>query len=125
MDKVSEIEQALEAAMNEVTALCKGEHGWRMCIPVQDTDSDVVISTALNGLRELLPVVTAARALVDVWDFIDYDRPSATYYCRYCEAVGTEDLVIHKDDCSVKALQDALGKLDAEAASQHAGEGGE
>jgi hypothetical protein len=37
------------AAINEIDLLCKGKQ-WRMSIPVQDTDSDVVISSAIMSL---------------------------------------------------------------------------
>lgn len=57
MDAMS-IEARLKAARDEVDDLCHAKHGWRMCIPVQPTDSDVVISAALNDLEALLAHIT-------------------------------------------------------------------
>lgn len=55
----SEMRKHLDAAMAEVSAICKGrmrEGGkdWRMCIPAQQTDSDLVICAALRDLEALL-----------------------------------------------------------------------
>ncbi|HZM27390.1 MAG TPA: hypothetical protein VFB89_08530 [Gemmatimonadales bacterium] len=43
-------ERAVEKAKQEVFALCKGKQ-WRMCIPAQLDDSDVVIMSALAALE--------------------------------------------------------------------------
>ena len=53
--KIEEIKRNLLRANEEVDALCKHEHGWRMSIPVHEKhDSDVIISAALDNLEEVL-----------------------------------------------------------------------
>lgn len=42
--------QQIEAAQNELSELCKGKQ-FRMSIPVQETDSDVVIGSALATMK--------------------------------------------------------------------------
>lgn len=56
----------LKAAQDEVSQLCAGDHKWRMCIPVQPTDSDVVISSALNDVSSLVDHVRALEADSDM-----------------------------------------------------------
>jgi hypothetical protein len=51
---------AIERAWQEVFALCKGR-GWTMHIPLEETDSDVVISTALQRAEALVAEVRAWR----------------------------------------------------------------
>ena len=46
---MNETNVKVAAAIKEIDSLCKGKQ-WRMSIPVQDTDSDVVISTAIMEL---------------------------------------------------------------------------
>jgi len=51
------IEQRAAASENELYALCQRQHEWRMCIPVQSTDSDVVLGKSLTDIRALLAEV--------------------------------------------------------------------
>lgn len=41
-----------KAAHEEICALAKGKE-WRMCIPVQPTDSDMVLQAPLDGIEQL------------------------------------------------------------------------
>jgi hypothetical protein len=46
---MNETNAKVAAAIKEIDSLCKGKR-WHMSIPVQDTDSDVVISSAIMSL---------------------------------------------------------------------------
>lgn len=59
-EQLAEIEARHKAASEEVKALCDGKR-WRMCIPVQSTDSDVVITSSLKDIPVLLAVINAMR----------------------------------------------------------------
>lgn len=59
---VAAIRERVSKARDEVSGLCLGTHKWRMSIPVQATDSDVVITSALNDVDTLLQALAAAEA---------------------------------------------------------------
>lgn len=48
------IERRIEAALDTVSALCKGKQPWTLHIPVEQDDPDVVIADALLDARYLL-----------------------------------------------------------------------
>jgi hypothetical protein len=48
-----------EKAHGEVYGLCDGSRKWRMCAPVQETDSDIVLVAALDDIPALAAAVTA------------------------------------------------------------------
>lgn len=53
MPTPEEVLAQIEAALTEVSALCRGKR-WQMRIPVDSTDSDFAISAALMLARRLL-----------------------------------------------------------------------
>jgi hypothetical protein len=61
----------VEAAKQEVFALCRGRHNggreWTMCIPVHDTDSDRVLIAGLEANRRLVQGLRLAVEAVEVW----------------------------------------------------------
>jgi len=64
MTRLDQIRRRLEAAQQEVFALCKGKH-WRMTVPVQDDDSDRTLMASLGDLRDLLAVCEAAKVFLE------------------------------------------------------------
>ncbi len=52
----------IERAMQHVGDLCAGRKTWRMCVPVQADDSDVLITGALRRAREEIERLTAIVA---------------------------------------------------------------
>jgi hypothetical protein len=52
----------IEAALKEVAAISRGDHKWRMRVPVDPEDSDEVITHALLAARELVRAVAPAGA---------------------------------------------------------------
>jgi hypothetical protein len=80
--------EMLEQAAAEVSALCHGKR-WRMCVPVDSDDSDIVIGDALRHARAFiaahrerevaapLPASAALQALIADWrgrpEFLDSD----------------------------------------------------
>lgn len=59
-ESLSELEPMILAAQEELKALCNGKR-FRMSVPVDDTDSDMVIGDAL---RHSLAFVRAALAVL-------------------------------------------------------------
>lgn len=47
----------VEAAWAILSELCKGTHRWTMCVPVQQTDSDIVLSEPLRDVPRLLSTI--------------------------------------------------------------------
>jgi len=66
MTRFDQIRRQLEAAQQEVFALCKGKR-WRMTIPVQDDDSDRTLMASLGDVRDLLAVVEKAVRVRDAF----------------------------------------------------------
>lgn len=71
--KIEEIKSNLQQANDEVDALCKHEHNWRMSIPVhQKRDSDVLIGNALSDLKGLLhSYEVLSRDLLKALEYLD------------------------------------------------------
>jgi hypothetical protein len=69
-ETLAELEPMIVAAQNELSALCEGKR-FRMSIPVEDTDSDMVIGDAL---RHALAFV---RAVLDKKTSVTPAPPSA------------------------------------------------
>lgn len=55
-EQLTAIEQRRAAAKAEVIAICKGKQ-WRMCIPVEQTDSDICITNSLDDIDALVAEV--------------------------------------------------------------------
>ncbi|MBV2364284.1 hypothetical protein [Streptomonospora nanhaiensis] len=66
-DDLDAITAREEAAFKEVDRLCEGGR-WTMRVPVEDTDSDVVIGAALADVRNLVGEVRRLRADLDAAD---------------------------------------------------------
>ncbi len=56
-EQLNEIEARAKLAEQEIDDLNHRRHEWRMCIPVQDTDSDVVLIATKNDVLSLLAEV--------------------------------------------------------------------
>ena len=63
-DQVEAMEARCKKAKEEVIAICTGTHKWTMCVPVQESDSDRVVMTALNDTSILLADWRAMRKLL-------------------------------------------------------------
>lgn len=59
------LEAELNAAIDLVGDLCAGRKQWRMCIPVQPSDPDVVLSTALRRARTFIAQAEEERKCHD------------------------------------------------------------
>lgn len=55
------LQRAVDAAHREISALCHGKQ-WRMCIPVDPSDSDIVICDALRALKSRVAALEAENA---------------------------------------------------------------
>lgn len=84
-----EIQARRADAMNEITALCKGERIWTMCIPPQASDSDMVITNSLNDVRTLLDHSSAQEAEKDA-------------------IIESADALIDEQDARIRKLEAAL-----------------
>jgi hypothetical protein len=60
-DEIKAIKQRQIAAMHESGALTGGQRKWTLSIPVQETDSDLVIGNALNDIVRLTTEVESQR----------------------------------------------------------------
>lgn len=83
--KLDALRLMIEAAHDEVSAICKGKQ-WRMCIPVHPTDSDAVIGGALRKSLKLLAVADAIVAAAK--DHSHLDPHTKHRDCKICVAVA-------------------------------------
>ncbi len=60
MSKLQEYRKQLEAAHEEVSAICRGKD-WRMCIPARQDDSDLLIGGALRRAMRLVDLAEAVK----------------------------------------------------------------
>ncbi len=74
-DQWTELEKLAKAADDEVCALAEGKRKWTMSIPVQSTDSDILISDALRKIPHLIALARSEAVL----------RSAAQNYA-HCEA---------------------------------------
>jgi hypothetical protein len=58
----------LKKAREEVSRICQNPRQWRMCIPVQPDDTDIVLSAALTDARASLEELEQLRAKVKELD---------------------------------------------------------
>ena len=103
MTRLDQICRRLEAAQQEVFALCKGKQ-WRMTIPVQADDSDRCIMAALGDIRDLLALAEAVKAID--WNYVlkmVWTPPSMGL-------IG----IAKKEHQRVETLQAIVSRLDAE-----------
>lgn len=63
----------LKTAREEVSRICQNPRRWRMCIPVQPDDTDIVLSAALTDARASLDELEQLRA---AWNAIPWDALS-------------------------------------------------
>lgn len=59
------IEQRRILAREEIAKLCAGEHDWHMSIPVQNSDSDMVLSSAITDSAILHGEVKRLHKAID------------------------------------------------------------
>ncbi len=57
-----------QAAHDWISDLCTGKRRWRMRVPVDPMDSDIVLSEAIKDAERLLAAVEAVLALCDEAD---------------------------------------------------------
>jgi len=50
---VASVIEEIEKAQDEISAICHGKR-WRMCVPVDDGESDIVIGDALRHAKILI-----------------------------------------------------------------------
>lgn len=65
-EQLTAIEQRRAAAKAEVIAICKGKQ-WRMCIPVEQTDSDICITNSLDDIDALVAEVRRQREMLNAF----------------------------------------------------------
>jgi hypothetical protein len=63
----------LKSAREMVSAICQNPRQWRMCIPVQPDDTDIVLSAALTDAKASLSELEQLRAK---WNAIPWDALS-------------------------------------------------
>jgi hypothetical protein len=95
-----------EKARRVISDMCKGDR-WRMCIPVQPDDSDVILGTLVKRFNELRASLSAAPSeeiggLLDAW---------AEAYAEMCN-MGTEANGVAAVEARM-ALDKALAALQA------------
>jgi hypothetical protein len=73
--------QEAELAHREICKLADGSRRWEMCVPVQDTDSDVVLQKPIDALNACLPLLLEAASFVkNVAEYeIDYTGQRTTW----------------------------------------------
>ncbi|MEN6621525.1 MAG: hypothetical protein ABFD50_08265 [Smithella sp.] len=59
------VKQRQETASDMVGGLASGRYNWRMRIPVDREDSDVVLSTSLNDIPALLQLIEKQREALE------------------------------------------------------------
>jgi acyl-CoA hydrolase len=59
-EQLKQAEQRANAAKAEVVAICNGKR-WRMCVPVEQTDSDICIMGSINDVPALVAEVRRLR----------------------------------------------------------------
>ena len=114
-ERLAEIRARVNAARAEWRALCSGKK-WRMCIPVQPDDSDIVIDAVLRGVTDLLAEVERLRAkdpqLMGCHDTHDYYKETdgeliARFWTTFAETHGDRpDLVATARRYAEEALAD-------------------
>lgn len=62
---LGEIEGRAKAAEAEVYNICAGAQGFRMSVPVRQTDSDIVLSDSLNDSPRLIAALRRAIARLE------------------------------------------------------------
>lgn len=61
-DELAAMKALLAAADTTVAELCSGKQRWRMNVPAELTDPDLVISAALSGMARLIGEVERLQA---------------------------------------------------------------
>ena len=119
-ERLAEIEARVNAAWAEWRALCSGKK-WRICIPVQPGDSDIVIDAVLRGVTDLLAeverlqhenLVLMAREARETWKTIPVEEETdgeliARFWTAFAETHGDRpDLVATARRYAEEALAD-------------------
>ncbi len=58
---LSKINSRLDKARALVHALCHGDHKWRMCIPLQPDDTDVVFGNTIQDAKAMIDEIERLR----------------------------------------------------------------
>lgn len=59
--KISEIRQLVEEAHNHIGRLCSGQDRWKMTVPPESTDSDLLFTRLADTVEFLLNVIEEER----------------------------------------------------------------
>ena len=59
--KIEDAERVITDAENALSEVCQGKRRFEMCVPVQETDTDIVIGNALYIARALAAELAALR----------------------------------------------------------------
>lgn len=70
---IEERRARIKRAREEVSRICQNPRQWRMCIPVQPDDTDIVLSAALRDAEASLDELEQLRAK---WETIPWDALS-------------------------------------------------
>lgn len=62
--EIEQIAKRRTTADTEINRLCSGERRWTMCVPVQDDDSDMVLSQSLQDSQRLEKEVYRLRGAI-------------------------------------------------------------
>lgn len=79
------LQNSCDIAHREITGLASGKRKWEMCIPAQETDSDIVLQEPLSVFqKQIIPVI---MALVDRVEQLEV---ALEHWAQYPEAYGSK-----------------------------------
>lgn len=64
-ERLREIEERQKAALQELFGLCDGSRKFTRCIPLQETDTDIVIDASLHDIPDLIQTVREQATLIE------------------------------------------------------------
>jgi hypothetical protein len=105
---------AIKRAYAEVFAICNGKR-WIMHVPVEETDSDMVITAALQRADALVAEMRALReAAIAVTEIAPLLSDEFCSRCPYCNGGEPEEYYHdedfpHSEDCPWKRLEALVG----------------
>jgi len=74
-DQLQQLAHIRAEAMQTVFKLCSGELKFRMSVPVQPGDTDIVLIHALDGMERMMQEVYRIRGEIKVMLAEEYDMP--------------------------------------------------
>jgi DNA-binding ferritin-like protein (Dps family) len=82
-EKARELREDITAARKILSELCHGTHKWRMCVPVQEDDSDSVLGRVIDAAERSMNTPAApedvALAIKNVRNFVTECREYAEW----------------------------------------------